>query len=137
MAQPLTNFDETQYHGVLGIVPEGCAFVPEKGRGVDIWIIRRLAVDLSRTCPRRYTAASFVGSIALQGSMHMDAMGGSRLVKPLMWLLRHGSLEQRHAACRALAELAKTPTCTHTISQVRGPASMMHSFQRQPHCTLH
>ena len=68
MAQPLTNFDETQYHGVLSIVPKGCEIVPEMGSG------ERLAVDLNRTCPRRYTAASFVGSIALQGSMHMDAM---------------------------------------------------------------
>ena len=72
----------------------------------------------------RYAAASFLGSLASLGLPKIEALGGPKLVRPLMWLLRHGDPSCKFAAVRALMFLADEPACRHVMSSVRFPACL-------------
>ena len=62
-------------------------------------------------CLLRYAAASLVGSIALQGTPQIEAMGGPKLIKPLVWMLRNSGKELKYAAMRALHALSIDDSC--------------------------
>ena len=72
-----------------------------------------------RHCTCRYAAASLIGSIASLGLPKIEALGGQRLIKPLIWLLRRGDPPARFAAVRALMFLADEPACRHVMGGVR------------------
>jgi hypothetical protein len=70
-------------------------------------------------CGRRCAAASLVGSMALQGGTYIQALGGTKLIKPLTWVLRYAYLETKAAAMRALHSLTKDASCCTFLSRVR------------------
>jgi len=57
--------------------------------------------------------------MALQGSTYIQALGGTKLVKPLMWVLRYAHPETKAAAMRAVHALTKDVTCCTFLSRVR------------------
>lgn len=67
----------------------------------------------------RYAAASLVGSMALQGTTQIDAIGGPKLIKPLIWMLRNSGKELKYAAMRALHALSVDEACCTYIARVR------------------
>ena len=81
-------------------------------------------VSLKQAVHCRYAAASFLGSLASLGLPKIEALGGPKLVRPLMWLLRHGDASCKFAAVRALMFLADEPACRHVMSSVRLQAAL-------------
>ena len=79
----------------------------------------------------RYAAASFIGSIASLGLPKIEALGGPRLVRPLVWLLRKGDAAGRFAAVRALMFLADEPACRHVMGGVSFVACSRGAIRRQ------
>ena len=67
----------------------------------------------------RYAAGSLIGSIAVLGGAQIDAMGGPKLVRPLMWVLRNGDWQPKYAAMRALAVLSQDIACRTVMARVR------------------
>lgn len=66
-----------------------------------------------------YAAASLVGSVAQTGEEQTEALGGWKLVKPLMWVLRNGEREGKYAAARGLLSITNHTACRDAMSQVR------------------
>lgn len=66
-----------------------------------------------------YAAASLVGSIATLGEQYIDAMGATKLVKPLFISLRAKDVACRAAALRALHKLCIDSACRAIIARVR------------------
>ena len=60
-----------------------------------------------------------MGSIASLGLPKIEALGGARLMRPLVWLLRQPDQAGRFAAMRALMFLADEPACRHVLGGVR------------------
>lgn len=95
-------------------------------------------------CTCRYAAASFIGSIASLGLPQIEALSGSRLIKPLVWLLRKGDQQARFAAVRALMFLADDPACRHVMGGVSSAGGLMKGYTQprgaccvhQVHCVL-
>lgn len=56
--------------------------------------------------------------MALQGSSQIEAMGGHKLVKPLIWMLRNSGKELKYAAMRALHALSVDDSCCTHIARV-------------------
>lgn len=65
-----------------------------------------------------YAAASLVGSMAILGQQYIDAMGATKLVKPLFVALKAKDLTCRAAALRALHNLCADPACRAVIARV-------------------
>ena len=56
--------------------------------------------------------------MALQGTAQIDALGGAKLIKPLVWMLRNSGKELKFAAMRALHALSVDAACCTYIARV-------------------
>ena len=56
--------------------------------------------------------------MALQGTAQIDALGGPKLIKPLIWMLRNSGKELKFAAMRALHALSIDAACCTYIARV-------------------
>ena len=65
-----------------------------------------------------YAVSSLLGSMAKMNPRNLDAIGGAKLVKPLMWVLRNGDRDCKFAAARALKFFAVDSACRYQISRV-------------------
>ena len=65
-----------------------------------------------------YAVSSLLGSMAKMNHSNLDAIGGAKLVKPLMWVLRNGDRDCKFAAARALKFFAVDSACRYQISRV-------------------
>ena len=63
--------------------------------------------------------------MAMQGATYIQALGGTKLMKPLMWVLRYANSETKAAAMRALHSLTKDATCCTFLSRVRLSAFLL------------
>ncbi|KAK9836410.1 hypothetical protein WJX84_004398, partial [Apatococcus fuscideae] len=78
-----------------------------------------------------YAVSSLLGSMAKMNPSNLDAIGGAKLVKPLMWVLRNGDRDCKYAAARALKFFAVDSACRYQISRhdryLRALARMLQS----------
>ena len=83
-----------------------------KGLRATVWLFKTDQEDAW------YAAASLLGSMATLGEQYIDAMGSTKLVKPLFVTLKAKDITCRAAVLRALHNLCADPACRVVIARV-------------------